>query len=152
METIDPKQAARVWSRVRGQTQDEDEETLTLEELISREWEDAALYLQLFHRTGGREAAQFQRLHQQKQAHCACLRGIYRMLTGDVPRLQKLQPAREPLEPTLRRCYERELQSLCAFQQRSEDPNYGHVYARMAQQTQEHCRTILELIGTLANK
>lgn len=150
METIDPNQAARVWSRVRGETRDD--ETLTLEQLLKHQWEDAALYLQLAHRSTGREAAQFQRLHQQKQAHCACLKGIYRLLTGDVPRLQKLPPSREPLETTLRRCYQRELESLCAFQQRSQDPTYGHVYTRMAQQTQEHCRIILELIGSMGGK
>lgn len=143
METIDPSKAARVWSRVRG---DSDREVLTLEELLNSQFEDAALYLQLYHRTGD---PRLHRLHQQKQSICACLRGIFRLLTGQPPRVPKLRPAREELDAALRRCYQRELESLCAFRQREQDPSYGHVYARMAQQCQEHCRTLLELIGTL---
>lgn len=146
METIDSEQVARVWSRVRGE---EAQEILTLEELLARQWEDAALYLQLHHRTGD---GRFQKLHQQKQAHCACLRGICRLLTGEPPSVPKRPPIRESLDITLSRCYGRELESLCAFQQRSQDPSYGPVYARMAQQSQEHCRIILELLGSLGGK
>ena len=35
------------------------------------------------------------------------------------------------------------------YEGRSSDPEYGQVYARLAEQEKEHCRIILELIGNL---
>lgn len=149
METIDPVQAQRVWQRVRGETRPPEED---LERLIIQEWEDAAIYLQLSRRCAGRESAALYQLFRQEQNHCACLKGIYAMLTGNKPKLRPVRPAAEPLEESLRKCYARELRSLTAYEERAKDPGYGHVFAHMRDQEQEHCRVILALLGGLTQK
>lgn len=144
METIDPGQAARVWQRVRGETSPPEED---LERLIMQEWEDAAIYLQLSRRWSGKESAALYQLFRQERNHCACLKGIYTMLTGKKPKLRPVRPAAEPLEASLQKCYARELRALLAYEERSNDPKYGHVFSHMRQQEQEHCRVILTLMG-----
>lgn len=150
METIDPNQAARVWQRVRGNSPETDVEKL--EQIILLEWEDAAIYLQLSRRCTGRESAALYKLFQQEYSHCACLKGIYSLITGQRPKLPAVQPDREPLELALRNCYGREMQRLRTYEERCADPNYGHVFSRIRDQEQEHCRTVLELIGGLGKK
>lgn len=150
METIDPSQAARVWQRVRGEAPAP--EGADLERLIVQEWEDAAIYLQLSRRCGGKESAALYQLFRQEQAHCACLKGIYTMLTGNPPKLKAVRPMQEPLEVSLRKCYAREMRSLSAYEERTDDPNYGHVFSRMREQEQEHCRVILTLLGGSGRK
>ena len=63
--------------------------------------------------------------------------------------IQTPQPAKEPVEAVLRKCYTAELQSVVEYEARSSDPEYGHVFARMARQEREHCALVLELIGSL---
>lgn len=150
METVDPNQAARVWQRVRGNSPEAD--VKTLEQLIMLEWEDAAIYLQLSRRCTGKESAALYKLFQQEHAHCACLKGIYSMVTGEKPKLPMVQPAREPMEAALRTCYGREMQRLRTYEERCQDSNYGHVFSRIRDQEQEHCRVLLELIGNLGRK
>lgn len=150
METIDPSQAARVWQRVRGESPEDEEGDLA--QLIIQEWEDAAIYLQLSRRWGGKEAPVLYQLFRQEQNHCACLKGIYTMLTGTPPKLRAVRPMAEPLEVSLRKCYAREMRALSAYETRSADPNYGHVFSRMRDQEQEHCRVILTLLGGLGRK
>lgn len=146
MENINPSQAARVWQRVRGNQTDDPEQLLA--QLIAQEWEDASIYLQLSRRTGGKEAAALYQLFQQEQAHCSCLKGIYTLTTGKKPAIPAVKKIAEPMEIALRHCYGREMRCLSAYEQRREDPQYGHVFARLAQQEQEHCRVVLELIGS----
>lgn len=147
METIDPSQAARVWQRVRGESPDP--ETADLERLIIQEWEDAAVYLQLSRHCGGKESAALYQLFRQEQNHCACLKGIYTMLTGKKPKLRAVRPAAQTLGEALRKCYARELRALSAYEERAKEPKYGHVFSHMRDQEQEHCRVILTLLGRM---
>ena len=151
MENMDSAQAQRVWQRVRGTAPAETDEKI-LQDLIAQEWEAAAVYLQLSKRCGGKESAVLYRLFQQEHAHCACLRGIYTMITGERPKLPTGQPGREPLDAALRSCYGREMRFLRTYEERSEDPNFGHVFMHIRDQEQEHCRVLLELIGGLRKK
>ena len=141
MEQIDANQAARVWQRVRGAAPPAGEPNL--EQLIGQEWEGAALCFQLARRSSGRESMALQQIGRQKQANCACMRGIHTLLTG-----KKL--AFSPIKPTdssLRSCYEREVQCMKSYTQRQDDPDYGYVFRAMARRAEEHCRLLLELIG-----
>lgn len=144
METIDPIQAQRVWQRVRGENRTPEED---LARLIEQEWEDAAIYLQLSRRCTGRESTALYQLFRQERNHCACLKGIYTMLTGNKPKLKPVRPTAEPLGESLKKCYARELRSLTAYEERAKDPSYGHVFSHMRDQEQEHCRVILTLLG-----
>ena len=148
METIDPAKAARVWQRVQSTNLPENREQGLLE-LIAQEWTDATTYLQLSRRLQGTEGAKLRRMYEQEQSHAACLKGIYTLLTGKRPNIRTLPPPQEPPEQTLRRCYGREMQCLASYEKRSSDPEYGSVFARLAEQERDHLRMLLELLGSL---
>ena len=79
----------------------------------------------------------------------ACLKGIYTLTAGSAPKVATLPIPQESVETTLRRCYGREMQCLAQYEQRATHPEYGKVFAKLAQQEQEHCRIILEILGSL---
>lgn len=148
MNTIDPTKAAHVWQRVRAEASPSLEEN-GLGELIVREWESASAYLQLSRRMTGRSATLLRKLFEQEQAHVACLKGIYTLITGKRPSFTGVKPGQDDPQKALRRCYGEQMQRLACYEQRSADPQYGHVFARLAQQEREHCHILLEILGTL---
>ena len=145
MET--DEKTRRVWQRVQGEAPPPDFRALP--EMISEEKTDAAVYLHLSHRFTGKEGAMLRRMFEEEQAHIACLRGIYRMCTGERCNIHTPPPAQEELSVTLRRCYGREMRCLAAYEARSGDKEYGPVFARLAEQEREHCQNILLLMGKL---
>lgn len=148
MDTIDPAKAARVWQRVQGESREGQKEQ-GLREMIAREWTDGMVFLQLSRRLPGKESASLRQLYEQAQAHTACLKGIYTLITGEHPSVQAVPPRTENPENALRRCYGSKMQCLAWYEERSTDPEYGPVYARLARQEQEHCRVLLEVLGKL---
>ena len=151
MDTIDPTTAARVWQRVQGPSQQTDP-AQGLAELIAQEWTDAANYLHLSRRLTGRDSAIARRLFEEEQAHTACLKGIYTLITGQRPTVKAVLPTPEEPEALLRRCYGREMRCLAQYEARSGHPEYGQVFARLADQEREHCRLVLQLLGSLQKK
>ena len=150
MEAYDPQKAARVWQRVQGSTGAVQADESALITMIEEAWKDAGGYLYLSRQYQGSQSNVLRRIHEQKQSHVACLKGIYTLKTGSRPVLQIPMPPlpREPVEVVLRRCYGREMRSLALYEARASDPEYGQVFARMAEQSREHCRKILELLGS----
>ncbi len=151
MDTYDPKKAAQVWQRVRQATPVETDGGELLG-LIAGEWTDTATYLRLSRQFQGREAQLLRRLYEEEQAHAACLKGIYTLMTGQRPPVHTPAVPQESPEITLRRCYGREMRSLAQYERRSDHPEYGPVFARLAEQEREHCRIILELLGRMKPK
>ena len=149
MNTIDPQKAARVWQRVQGTDRLGDRELLTM---ITREWADAATYLQLSRQFQGKEGAKLRRLYEEEQAHTACLKGIYTLITGTRPTIKAQPLTGQDPETVLRRLYGRQMQDLADYEARSADREYGPVFVRLAEQERDHCRTILELIGNLKKR
>ena len=148
METYDKAKAARVWQRVQGETVANP--TQGLQGLIAEEWADAALYLSLSRRLQGNAAAILRKMGQEEQTHMACLKGIYTLQGAGRPEIPAPRPVEKaPIATLLRRCYGREMRCLAQYESRANDPEYGQIYARMAQQEREHCRQILELLGSL---
>lgn len=148
METIDPAKAARVWQRVKGETNPEPPEQY-LTQMIAREWTDAAIYLQLSRKFQGKHSATLRRMYEQEQAHTACLKGIYTLITGKRPVVRAVPPEQTDPEQLLRKCYGSKMHCLAQYEKRSNHPEYGAVFARMAQQEREHCLLILEVLGNL---
>ncbi len=148
MDVIDNKKAAQVWQRVTG-TNHPTQDTQTLLALIAEEWADASTYLHLSRLFQGKESGTLRKMSQQEQAHTACLKGIYTLITGSAPKVRTLPPPQEAPMQVLRRCYGREMHCLAQYEARTNDPQYGQVFARLAEQEREHCRLILELIGNL---
>lgn len=151
MHTYDREKADRVWQRVQGSREEPKQPPRSeeLQELIMNEWIAAATYLKLARQMGPKEAAVLQRLFREEQNHASCLKGIYTLMTGQKAVTRSPQTVLESPELTLRRCYGQEMRSLKAYETRSDDPEYGHVFARLAQQEREHCRAILALIGSI---
>ena len=149
MNTIDPEKAARVWERVQATNQPKEQGLLGM---IAREWTDATTYLQLSRRFQGKDSATLRRMYEEEQGHAACLKGIYTLITGTRPVVKAAPPAAQDPETVLRRCYGQEMQCLAEYETRSQDKEYGPVFARLAAQEREHCRMILELIGNLKKR
>lgn len=148
METIDPAKAARVWQKVQANIPQPNREQ-GLPELLTQQWNDAATYLQLSRHFQGRQNALLRRLFEEEQAQTACLKGIYTLLTGNRPKIAATPVPQEPPELILRKCYGREMRCLAQYEQRSSDPEYGPVFARLAIQKRDHCRMVLELLGNM---
>ena len=153
MNKIDQQKAARVWQRVQDSKPAPTPARLeNLQELIMNEWEAAATYQQLAKQVPQREAAILQRLSREEHQHGACLRGMYALVTGEKCGVHNPAPLKEPADRILRRCYGLEMRSLKEYEARADDPEYGHVFARIAQQEREHCMALLGLIGSLGGK
>lgn len=148
MEKIDNKKAAQVWQRVTGSNHPA-HNTQELLELITEEWADASTYLHLSRHFQGKESGVLRKMSEQEQAHTACLKGIYTLITGSAPKVRTPPPPQEPPMQILRRCYGREMHCLAQYEAKCTDPEYGQVFARLVDQEREHCRLILELIGNL---
>ena len=142
MDVMDVQKEAQVWQRVRSGTPQGLAEQLP--EMIAGEWADAAAYLLLSRKLGNRQSGVLYRMFQREQAHAACLKGIYTMLTGQRPEIPK---CKSHTEPTLRSCYGREMHCLARYEQYAQHPEFGTVFARLAQEEREHCLSLLELLG-----
>ena len=148
MENYDKAKAARVWQRVQGAAVANP--TQGLPGMIAEEWADAALYMALSKRVQGPAAATLRKMAQEEQTHMACLKGMYTLQGAGRPDIPAPPPAdKAPIGLLLRRCYGREMRCMAQYEARVGDPDYGQVFARMAQQEREHCRQILELLGSL---
>ena len=157
MEGYNREMAERVWQRVQ-QVQDVHnvaepvQDTQWLLDLITQKRVGAATYLTLSRRMQGKNSILLHRLFEEEQTHAACLRGIYKLITGMNPHTHSIPPAQEPAQVILRRCYGREMRCLALYEVHSADPEYGQVFARLAEQEREHCRSVLELLGRLQEK
>lgn len=139
----------RVWRRVRGEEPAQVQPDLGLPGLIAGEMQAGAGYQALAERFSGREAETLRRMAREEHSHEMALRGMHFLITGERPAVKIGPQTREPLETTLRRCYAGEMKSLAAYESRSHDREYGHVFASLAAQEREHCRLVLELLGRL---
>ena len=151
MNNYNAEKAARVWQRVHSTPEISvpEAEAAQLAVLINTEWTDAAVFLHLSKHLSGRSAKLLHTLHEQKHAHTACLKGIYVLLTGNQAAVQTPALPQEPVQVTLRRCYGRQMQCLGQYEHLASHPQYGPVFARLARQEQEHCRILLEVLGSL---
>lgn len=136
-----------IWQRVLGAVPPD---AASLLPLIAGILSDAAVYQYLSRKFTGQNQSQLQQLSRQSQSHAACLKGIYFLVTGERPVIRIPSPDLESPEITLRRCCGREMQRKATYEARTGDPEYGPVFADLAQETQRACRTVLEILGSLA--
>ena len=152
MNAYDPQKAARVWQRVQNAQPEQVRQDENLKELIMNEWTAAATYARLARLLPQSQGQVLQRLSREEHGHGACLRGIYVLKTGEKCPVHTPNAGNEPPEVTLRRCYGLEMRSLKEYEAKCDDPEYGHVYARLADQEREHCMALLGIIGGLEKK
>ena len=151
MLPYDAEKTAQIWKRVQGQPPAVPDLPALLQ-MITEEWTDAVTDLHLSHHFRGKHSAALRKMSWQEQAHCACLKGIYAMLTGTHPHVHAPSVPRQPIEQLLRHCYNRELQCVNSYQSRMHDSEHGASFARLAAQEQEHCHILLQLLGNMKTK
>ena len=149
MNGINRQMETRVWERVHAKPQEASDPGQVLPMLIAGEWAAAATYLHLSRRFQGRESRLLRQLFQEEQSHAACLRGIYSLITGQQASVKAPPVPQENTAAILRRCYGEEMRCLAEYEQWSAHREYGPVFARLAQQEREHCRILLEILGSL---
>ena len=147
MDRIDREKAERVWQRVKGEAKPMPERPPAegLPEMIAAAWTDGAEYLLLAKKL--KDSPRLRHMAQQKKAQCDCLKGIYTLKTGKAPAVKAVPPEVGELAQSLRRCYGRSKKSFDRYEARSTDPEYGPVFASLALQEQEICRSLLEMLG-----
>jgi len=148
MKQYDPKNASMVWDRVRNAAVLAADAPAIMA-LIEEELLDAAAYLRLSRKLPAPQAVVVRQMAQQEQSHATCLKGIYALITGRKALVPQPAAADDPPEIVLRRCYGREMRCLAQYESRQSDPQYGHVFRTLANQEQEHCHRILEILGAL---
>ena len=140
---LDKAMAERVWQRVQGSSSDPAKGIL---EMILEEWQDARLYRHLANQFSGTIRQKLLKMAGEEDSHTACLKGIYTLITGKQPRVPTLLP--QHTGSLLRMCYGREMQRLAKYEARAQDPEYGRIFRDMAQQERQHCRLLLEILGS----
>ena len=92
---------------------------------------------------------ELERMARESRAQWNCLGGIFSLVTGETPRRQTPVPDGGTAQIRLKKAYARALHLLAAFEGKGQDPEYGPVFQRLAARQQDHCRRILEIIGSL---
>ena len=152
MQSYDPQKAARVWQRVQAQKEESEPRGSDLPGLIMSERMAAASYHQLSRMMQGRDGERLRQMAREEENHAACLTGMYSMITGEHPAVQRPPVGREPAALMLRKSCSGEMQSIKAYEARSSDPEYGPVFASMAAQEREHLRSVVEMLGRMEKK
>jgi len=148
MEIPDQDLQKRVWQRVQGRNSMPPLGKITCKSWMLCAQENAAAYQSLSQTVQGREGEQLKRMYQESLKCIACMKGICR-LRGEKVVLGPLPQEKETKRKQLERCYRREHQLWEALEQQSCDSEHGVVFGRLAQQAQEHCVTIMEILGRM---
>ena len=126
----------QVWQRVRGGT----DTAGALRECLRRQGELLGMY-----RGIARRSSQGRQLFEQKSHQVACLRGLLRVLTGQVA-----APPRSPEVPVdLLRCHREEMEFLRQLQRWSREGEHAQLFDALADRQKCQCRLVLELLGTM---
>ena len=148
MEDLDRDLQQRVWQRV----QHRELPVLTPRESI-KAWiltaqENAAAYRHMSQQPGMKEKARLQQLYGESRQWIACMRGICRM-DGERVAAPKVVCPPEAGYRILEKCFHRERKLWEEWERQSGERAYGPLYGRLARQAQEHCVTVMEMLGNL---
>ena len=97
----------------------------------------------------GWQAEALDRMAREAKAQGACIGGICTLITGETLRSPVPCPDTGTLDARLKKSYARAMRMLSACEGCGEDPEYGPVFGRLAIRQQDHCRKILEIIGSM---
>ena len=86
---------------------------------------------------------------RESRAQGTCLAGILTLVTGEEYRPAPVPADTGILSARLKKAYRRALGLLSDCEAWAADPEYGPVFQRLAQRQQNHCRKILEIIGSM---
>ena len=109
----------------------------------------AVAFGSLARQLSGPASSRLRGLAREARGHVACLEGICVLVTGEAPEVRTPAPEAGPAAGQLRKCYGMAMRALVTYEARGSDREYGPVFARLAAQQRDQCRTILERIGML---
>ena len=97
----------------------------------------------------GWQAETLGRMAREAKAQGACIGGICTLVLGEHPGKQTCPPDTGTLDVRLKKAYARAMHLLSTCEGYGTDPEYGPVFQRLSIRQQDHCRMILEIIGSL---
>ena len=145
MEPINPTQAARVWQRVRGPEQEID----PLEKLLALEAECRQIWLYLQKNTPLRDSRGLTRLREESRQFFHILMGLALIRGLDVT-VTAPSSVRGNAEGLLRQGYVTRQKAIALLHTLPED--CAPCAELLKQMMEEHCLSILELLGSLPRK
>ena len=148
MEQFDKEKARRVWQRVQATNQPPTPEQ-DLASLAAAEQAESGFCMQLAKGMQGQDSRFLRQMAMEDGQQGQMLRGICRMTGRPYP--QKVPPLQTKgnLLQQLHLCYGRKMQMAAEYEKRGNDPQFGHIFQRLSQQEQAHCRTLLAILGKL---
>ena len=97
----------------------------------------------------GWQAEALGRMAKEAKAQGSCIGGICALIMGEAPERLLPCPDAGTIPVRLKKAYARAMHLLSACEGYRTDLEYGPVFQRLAIKQQEHCRKILEIIGSL---
>ena len=97
----------------------------------------------------GWQAEALNRMAREAKAQSTCIGGICALVMGEAPEKTVALPDSGTIAVRLKKAYSRAMHLLAACEGYTADIEYGPVFQRLARTQQEHCRKILEIIGSL---
>ena len=106
-------------------------------------------YRQLARCFQGWQAKALQTMAREAGAQRTCLAGIRAMVTGEESCVVPIPADAGTPGVRLKKAYVRAMRLLTDCEAYARDPEYGPVFQRLSLRQQDHCRKILEIIGSL---
>ena len=121
----------------------------TLGEMMLASGTAAENYRALARNFRGWQAECLTAMAREARAQQVCLAGIRALVTGEEGRKSvTAAPDTGTLAVRLKKAYVRAMRLLSACEAHAEDREYGPVFQRLSARQQDHCRKILEIIGS----
>ena len=145
MEQYDARLAQRVWQRVRGEAAGMQG---NVKSLLLTEAQLGGIFRQLS-RTYAEQKRLWQQLAGDVRRHMATLRGILYVSEGHRGDELPTKPRQEQPEAMLRLCCAQCLKLEKEYRSCADDPEYGCVYAALADANRAQLAAVLEFIGNM---
>ncbi len=141
MEQFDAEKARRVWSRVQGRQQPNQEWS----EILAIKSQTADIYRRISRYFRGKTGAMLESFFRQEQAHSLILSDFCRLNTGAVPRIYAPQSPREPVKKLLAQCYRHKLRLLSLYEGFANTQYWGSLQG-IVFDDRAQCRYLLQLL------
>ena len=143
MKQPDSATAQRVWQRVSPPTAPALSEREAMRQLHRLLVCDGMALRRYAMRRPPSEQVLLRRLEQSYSEEAACLRGMIQLTTGAAVK----EPVNCSPTENLVQCYRNALTRLTAYSLRTADPLCAPAFRQLEHQAQQHCTTLLTLIG-----
>lgn len=134
----------KVWQRVLSGPGESGEDLRPLLQLAA---ETAMDYYHLLRRASGKTREPLQQLYDRARVNLNCLRGLQTLRFGSAGKRLPQPDGGASLRKTLEKCYHRTRRAMTEYTARSAEPEYGAVFAVMAQRERDNAALIAEILG-----